>query len=199
MKQKKFSISPREIWELLTAWVILSIAFAILYSQKELSIFLIAFPISMVAVGLGFALHELGHKYLAQKYGLSAYFKANYQGLFLAVLFSFAGFILVSPGAVHIYGGQMSEEQHGRIALYGPLMNLLLALGFLLLYLTPLSSIALVSVTAWLGYSINTWIGLFNLIPTHPFDGADIKKWSMPVYLAMVFLMGALFILSYLI
>ncbi len=197
MNRNRFTTSRKELWELFSAWITLSIAFAILYSNNDLSSFIIAFPISMIAVGLGFVLHELGHKILAQRYGLNAVFRANYQGLLFAVLLSFAGFILVTPGAVHLYGREISREKHGKIALLGPLMNLFLALAFLTLYLLPFLNTPFINLTAWLGYRINTWIGLFNLIPVPPFDGQDIKEWNLPVYLLMVFLMGALFISSY--
>ncbi|OYT54004.1 MAG: site-2 protease family protein [Candidatus Altiarchaeales archaeon ex4484_2] len=199
MNHKRFTISPKELWELFTAWIILSIAFAILYANNDFSFFLIAFPVSIVAVGLGFVLHELGHKYLAQRYGLGAVFRANYQGLFFAILISFTGFILVAPGAVHLHGRRILREQHGKISLMGPLMNLFLALAFLMLYLMPFPKPPLIDLTAVLGFRINTWIGLFNLIPVSPFDGLGIKKWSLPVYLMMVLLVGTLFFSSYLV
>jgi Zn-dependent protease len=32
------------------------------------------------------------------------------------------------------------------------------------------------------GYSINAWLGLFNLIPAGPFDGAKVLAWDWRVF-----------------
>jgi Zn-dependent protease len=34
----------------------------------------------------------------------------------------------------------------------------------------------------WVGYKINAWLGLFNLIPTDPFDGGKVIRWDKVVY-----------------
>ena len=80
----------KEIRDLLIAWFMISLAFAILFSGLSLSaFFLISLIISGLTVGIGFLLHELMHKFVAQKYGLMAEFHASYKMLFLAILFSF--------------------------------------------------------------------------------------------------------------
>jgi len=190
------SFSRDESLELAAAWVILSVAFGILYSDRSIENFKIALPICLATVGLGFILHEMGHKYLAQRYGFDAVFKANYPGLGGAIALSFFGFVLVTPGAVYIRDG-LTKEQNGKISLLGPLMNVLLGAGFLALYLSRLSDAWIVSITAWLGYKINTWIGLFNLIPSPSFDGSKIKEWNLPVYIVLVILIGGMYLLSY--
>lgn len=196
-RKTKPGFSGREIADLILAWAILSLAFSILYSEKDADAIKIVFPICLATVGLGFMLHELGHKILAQHYGLEAVFKANYPGLIGAVLLSFAGFVLVTPGAVMIRGATLTKQQEGKISLTGPLMNLLLAASFLALYLNPLLDIWILKPAFWMGYQINAWIGLFNLIPSPPFDGHKIKEWNMPVYLLMAVLTGGVYLMSY--
>ena len=36
------------------------------------------------------------------------------------------------------------------------------------------------------GFQINAWLGLFNLIPFAPFDGAKVWAWNKTIYLVMV-------------
>ncbi|MBN2251861.1 MAG: metalloprotease [Candidatus Altiarchaeota archaeon] len=187
----------REILDLAAAWAILSVAFGILYAGNSMGAFLIAFPICLATVGAGFVLHELGHKLLAQRYGHEAHFEANYRGLGLAILLSFAGFVLVTPGAVYIRGAGLTKEQNGKISLLGPLMNLLLGAGFLMIFLSPAAESGIIMLVSWIGYRINAWIGLFNLIPVNPFDGAKIKDWNLPAYLALAALFGGMYLLSY--
>lgn len=193
---KGFVFLSGEVLELLVAWVVLSLAFGVLYSENDVMVFVVVFPICFGTVGLGFILHELSHKFLAQRYGFDAVFKANWGGLGLAVLISFFGFVIVTPGGVYIRG-LLSREQNGRISAVGPLMNLLLAVFFLGVYFNPLSDAWIFRVTSLLGYEINAWIGLFNLIPSPGFDGSKIKDWNILVYLLMVVMAGGLYLLSY--
>jgi Zn-dependent protease len=34
----------------------------------------------------------------------------------------------------------------------------------------------------WVGFEINGWLGLFNLIPLGPFDGAKVMQWNTTVF-----------------
>jgi Zn-dependent protease len=82
-----FSTSNIEIRDILKAWLAISIAFGIVLGGLTMKFFT-AFIISAVAVGLGFLLHELSHKYFAQRYGLKAEFRSFDEMLFLAVIFA---------------------------------------------------------------------------------------------------------------
>ena len=86
--------------DLLIAWLILGVAFANLLGGLNISSVFVA----LLTAGLGFLLHELAHKLVAQKYGLNAEFIADYQMLALAFFGSFAGFIFAAPGAVYTRG-----------------------------------------------------------------------------------------------
>ena len=96
--------SSIETKDLFYAGVMISLAFAILLSGGLLGLNTTIFLIAFFTAGLGFLLHELMHKYVAQGYGLWAEFRANYKMLWLAVFFSFFGFIFAAPGAVYIRG-----------------------------------------------------------------------------------------------
>ncbi len=89
-----------EIIDLALSLVALTIAFSVLGKKgiPEMEIFFV----SAVGVGTGFLLHELAHKFLAQRYGYWAEYQANYFGLVAVVAMAFMGFIFAAPGAVMI-------------------------------------------------------------------------------------------------
>ena len=69
-----------------------------------------------------------------------------------------------------------------------PASNYVLAALFLLLMFVDrtVTLPSWVSVLANLGFQINAWLGLFNLIPFGPFDGAKVLEWSQPVFAGAV-------------
>ena len=183
----KIQFKTREILELIKAWFAISLAFGILLTPTlsttygNIDGFLIAFIISSITVGLGFIVHELAHKVVAQRFYCLAEFKANNTMLILAVIMSFAGFVLAAPGAVWIKGS-ITKKQNGIISLAGPLSNFLLALLFFSgIFFTR----NLVQLFFFQGFFINSWLGLFNMIPFAPFDGIKIYRWNKPIYIGL--------------
>ncbi len=177
-----------EIYEISKALFAVSLMFAIAFAGLSLNLVLI-FPIVLLTVGIGFVLHELGHKFLAQKYGCWAEFRSNNQMLLVGLLISFTGFVLAAPGGVYIRGA--SRSQHGRIALAGPLVNIILASLFGIL------NLLFPSMIFKFGFSINALLGLFNLIPFPPFDGHAVLQWNKFAFGIALFLAATLFALSF--
>ena len=120
-------------------------------------------------------LHEMGHKFVAMAYGLSATFHAAYTWLFLGIglkllntglIFFIPGYVSIGPG-----GGAL---QMAFVALAGPIWHLLLWGG---------SKIALDSdkkiphntrfFLLLLGH-INKFLLIFNLLPIPGFDGFSV-------------------------
>lgn len=196
--KKKISFSEREIKDLIKAWVILSLAFAIILSGfRSTSIFIQMFFISALTVGAGFLLHELAHKIVAQHYGYWAEFRAFNAGLMLALFMSLFGFIFAAPGAVMI-AGIVDRRKNGHISMAGPLTNMVLAGIFLVIAITLPGPFSLL---ANYGFIINSWLALFNLIPIGIFDGAKILNWDKTTYsimlitaLIMVFVLPGFFL-----
>ncbi|HLC32969.1 MAG TPA: metalloprotease, partial [Candidatus Nanoarchaeia archaeon] len=106
--------SSFELKEIAKALLAVSLMFAIATVGISARL-LVVFPIVLLTAGLGFVLHELAHKFLAQKYGAWAEFRSNNQMLLVGVLLSFTGFVLAAPGGVYIQGA--TKDQHGKIAL----------------------------------------------------------------------------------
>ena len=187
--------SQTEKKDLLRAWLLISLAFAIAFHGFTLSLlFLIPFLVSAFTAGIGFLLHELAHKAVAQRYHCWAEFRAFDKMLWLAVLFSFFGFIFAAPGAVMIKG-LISTRKHGHIALAGPLMNIVL--GFVFLFLAKMSVLPLFALE---GMRINFLLGMFNLLPIFGLDGTQVLAWDKKVYgislgVAILFVFGMGFII----
>jgi len=191
----KINTSEREIRDLIKAWVAISIAFAmVLRSVIGLSFYQV-FIVSAVAVGLGFLLHELGHKLVAQRYGCFAEFRSFDQMLILAIFMSFFGFVFAAPGAVMI-NGPVGVRRNGKISAAGPIVNLALALLFLSLF--TISSEGFLGIIAFYGFFINSWLALFNMIPVWNFDGAKILRWNKKVYaIIVVVALGLMFLQNF--
>ena len=188
--------SETEITHLTRAWVAISLAFAILLSGGNMfsAQFTIMLIISGVTVGLGFLLHEMGHKYVAQKYNCFAEFRADNKMLLLAIGMSFFGFIFAAPGAVMI-AGHVGKERNGKISLAGPATNLVLAILFIgLAFIFTEGFIARI---ISFGVLVNVWLGLFNLIPVWLLDGKKILKWNKLVYFITLGIGIFLFVIRY--
>lgn len=180
--------SKEEIIDILKAWVVISVVFAIIQGTGSIfsNEFLDNFLISALTVGVGFLLHELAHKILAQKYGAIAEFRAFNPMLLFALVLAFlrSPIIFAAPGAVMIHGGNINIKKYGKISLVGPLTNLVLAVIFLIIQ--ELYSGPIISKISDYGFIINTWLALFNMIPVWEFDGRKIFAWSKLVWFAVV-------------
>lgn len=176
--------SEIELRDILKAWGAISLAFAILLSESIFSSdFYAKFIIASLTVGIGFLLHELGHKIVAQKYGCFAEFRSFDHMLLLAIAMSFFGFIFAAPGAVMI-SGRVNNRKNGVISAAGPIVNLILALIFLTLTFFQLPN--LFKSIVYYGFYINSLLALFNMLPFGFFDGSKILRWNKLIYGSIV-------------
>jgi len=176
--------SREEIIDIVKAWVAISIAFAIVLTGFSLSFeFLIGIAIAAATVGVGFLLHELAHKILAQRYGCHAEFRADDRMLLLALVVAVVfKVIFAAPGAV-VIDGVVTKRENGLIAVVGSWMNIILA-GMFLTLRFGVPSFTFV----WTyGQQVNAWLALFNMIPFFILDGKKVFAWSPFVWGATVF------------
>ncbi|MCL0091313.1 hypothetical protein M1N57_00340 [Dehalococcoidales bacterium] len=178
-----------ELRDLAVSTLLLALAFGIAFSDGFPAIFKLdelinMFLLALVGVGTGFVLHELGHRFVARKFGCFAEYKMWTPGLILAIVCSLFGFVFAAPGAVMIHPGadlwgrpSLTKQRLGLIAIAGPAMNICLAIVFMLLNF-PLGTI------------INTWLALFNLLPFGPLDGAKVFSWDKKVWLVAMITVG---------
>ncbi|MEF8775407.1 MAG: metalloprotease [Haloarculaceae archaeon] len=183
----------RELRDLAVAWVVLGLAFTIVMRFQAIQGFLRGAPVdvgalagmfllTLATVGLGFLLHELGHKVVAIRFGQVAEFRADYNMLVFALLGSLLGVVFAAPGAVH-HRGRLTERQRGLIALAGPLVNVALAVGFAVLLVA--ASTSTVAFLGAFGFFINVFLAAFNMIPFGPLDGRTVLDWSRTAFVAV--------------
>lgn len=140
-----------------------------------------------------FLIHELAHKFLAQYYGSWAEFRAQLYGLIITAISALPimPFKFIAPGAVMV--GLSDKGRFGRVALIGPMTNLIMGFAFLMsTYLFPYSSYM------YVGASFNAWIAMFNLLPFGVLDGQKIFDWNKIVWACTMASTMVLFITSYL-
>jgi len=167
-----------EIRDILIAWVALAFAFVLAQTSPfglGGSSFPVLFLASLVAVGSGFVLHELMHKFTAEHYGYWAEFRMWTYGIILAIGTALLHFIFAAPGATYIQGYNVSNRQNGIISLAGPATNITIAIIFL-----PILQVGsgLLAVIAGYAFSVNLILATFNMIPLMPLDGAKVWRWN---------------------
>ena len=198
----KFTFTFTEVREILLSAIVLSIAFAIAYSDGIFKLDTAHLPVlalfAFIAVGIGFLAHELiGHKIVAQRLGMHAEYRMWRFGLVIALLSSLAGFVFAAPGAVYVsprvdlWGRQsdVSKRKMGFVSLAGPLVNILLAVVFVGLnfaYPMELFSLAIF---------VNIWLAIFNMLPIPPLDGSKVFAWDKRIWIVVFAALIAMFVL----
>ncbi len=194
--------SIREIVHLVASLIVLTIAFT--YPR------IIAEYMAIVAVGVGtgFLLHELAHKFTAQRYGYAADYEASPLGLALALGLSVitnGGFVFAAPGAVMIRGKRVfypfdyseprqSAKEFAYISVSGAVVNLILAISFLVASFFLMEQ-RLVFMILRTGAFINVFLAAFNMIPFGPLDGAKAWQYDRILWGAVAIPAAILFLL----
>lgn len=130
---------------------------------------------------LAFILHELCHKITARHYGLWAEFRLSLLGVIVTLISAFIPAVkIVSPGAV-LVSGEANRRIIGKIALSGPIINMLLAILFLMLQYSTEDGF-LGTIYIW-GFIVNAYITFFNLIPFSTLDGTKIFWWNKYIWM----------------
>ena len=202
----------QEIKELLTADLVLTFAFSLVVIGGISNIgvlwpvFLYFIPIAFVAVSLTFILHELMHKFVAERYGAIAAFKTSMGGLGITIITSLFGFLIGIPGATVIYTNNFTRREEGIVSIAGPLTNfavfiVFFAIGFLFYH----NFLGGVISTLGSGFVHNTYLhnlinftlfisillAFFNMLPIYPLDGSKVLRWNKGIYiLAMIIIFG---------
>lgn len=143
---------------------------------------LIGLILAALIFSMGFILHELAHKYVAQGYGLWAEFRVTATGVILTAFSIVSPIKFIAPGAVMI-SGFAEKDRIGRTAIAGPIVNVIITAA--LLTLLPVLRESLVYLPILFGASINAFLALFNLIPFSVFDGRKVLYWNKRYWLTL--------------
>jgi|TARA_Y100001936_G_scaffold129169_1_gene126319 Zn-dependent protease len=194
--------SRTEIEHLFQATLAFSVALAfmsvggIFGALNSPSAFLMGGLFWMIPAAPAFIVHELAHKVSARHYGCWAEFRASPGGLrFGVILAALLGIVFMAPGAVMVMGNT-TKQQFGKIALAGPLSNIMLwAVGLGLISLGLESTEFTYGNNGLLYYWcwVNVGLGAFNMIPFGPLDGRKVKTWSNSIYWIWVSIFAGLF------
>ena len=192
--RKSSRFSQRELGDIAVAMVVLSIAFMILYRNSQYAGYLtdefgsgimwvLLFVTCLGLVFFSFLLHEFGHKFTAQNFGMRSEFRMYPLGLVITLVSSFMGFLFAAPGAV-VIAGYPDKRENGIISIAGPAVNIVLAAigiaGCFAFNHTPLVFIFLMLA------NLNAFLALFNLLPIPPLDGSKIWNWNLGVYIVAI-------------
>lgn len=198
--KKRFS--RRELSDIGISMVVLAVAFMILDRNQTIMTVLdyhfgstgrwvVLFGICLVLVVFSFLLHEFGHKFVAQKYGMWSEYRMFPMGLVLTLVTSLIGFLFAAPGAVYIEG-YADREKNGRISFAGPIVNIVLAAIGLVSIMVMNDSPYYLNDTSFLMIlvlmmlvSLNSFLAVFNLLPIGPLDGGKIFAWNKVVWVVM--------------
>ncbi|MCL4374107.1 MAG: site-2 protease family protein [Candidatus Marsarchaeota archaeon] len=157
--------------------------------------FVYLLPIVAMGVSLSFVLHELMHKFVAERYGAIAAFRTSHMGLLITLATGFFGFLLGIPGATMIYTSKFTRKEEGLVSIAGPLTNFVVFAAFLVAFLLirpPLGSY-LYEMFAFTIF-ISILLAFFNMLPVPPLDGSKVLHWNSRIYLLT---MGIIFVLMF--
>ncbi len=202
MMKMRHTTSMLEIRDIIIADAVLIVAFSLTItggisafqgSSNALSTFLYYLPIAAVAVSLSFILHELMHKFVAQRYGAAAEFRTSFTGLAITLATGAFGFLLGIPGATYIYTNRFTDRENGIVSIAGPLTNFLVFGIFLIagIILDPAKGSYLSNTISFTVF-ISILLAFFNMLPMYPLDGSKVFRWNKPIYFAT---MAVIFVL----
>ncbi len=149
---------------------------------------------------ISFLIHEFAHKFTAQHYGLWSEFRMMAQGYYLSLIAILFSVPIFGTGAV-FSAGSPTPEQDGKINLAGPASNAAIAIFCTIGAVVSAALGGGLSPVADFAFSyliqLNAFLGLFNMIPFQPLDGATVINWDKRIWLAMVIVLLALLIVGY--
>jgi len=170
-RKRRMRFSNTEIRHLILGTALVTAAgVSFLYGNTLLSLI-----VASTIFAMGFILHELAHKYVAQTYGLWAEFRVSTMGVLLTAISIVSPLKFIAPGAV-VISGFADNDRMGRTAIAGPIVNIVITISLLVTW--PILGHTIIGAAVLYGAAINAFLALFNLIPFAIFDGRKVYGWN---------------------
>ncbi len=192
-----FSLS-RELEDIVVADLALTVAFTLVLGGGAMGISSAGrtlpqlVVISFVAVTLSFVLHEMMHKYVAQRFGAIAAFRRSDTGILITLVTSFAGFLVGLPGATVIYTNSFTKREDGIVSIAGPLTNFAVFAVFFALSIFATHAGSFVQHLITTTMLVSLIIAFYNMLSVYPLDGSKVLRWNKPAYAIMLVTLFAL-------
>ncbi|MFH1101303.1 MAG: hypothetical protein V1726_04635 [Methanobacteriota archaeon] len=193
---KPGEFSKTEIIHITVAMGVLTLAFSFPLSQSRLlfgqfnpQAWLYSLPISFLALLTAFLIHELSHKFMAQKYGLWSEFRMFPAGLLLSIILAVVtGVVFAAPGAV-MFRGETRPFEMGKIAAAGSSANIIIALIAYPLYTIVFFESGFLGRMVGFVCLVNALLATFNLLPLGSLDGKKVIQWNGIIW-AVLFILA---------
>ncbi|MFW9920183.1 MAG: AN1-type zinc finger domain-containing protein [Candidatus Thorarchaeota archaeon] len=160
-------------------------------------------PVAYIGIFLtAYLVHEFAHKFTAQSFGMWAEFRMTMQGYYLSAIAILFAIPIFGTGTVFTSGAKSMDEE-GKVNLAGPLSNFIFSTILVSLsILIPLVGIEFILPVYFVlqgGTILNSFLGLFNMIPIQPFDGGTIYRWNRMIWAVLTFALIFTLIFGYLV
>ncbi|MDY6771185.1 MAG: metalloprotease [Candidatus Nanohaloarchaea archaeon] len=210
--QTAYEHTSEEVRDLIVSAVALSFAFTLTVFGGDRTFsfvlqpsFLKYFLITGVVVGLSLVAKEMAQKGTSRALESYATYEIWPPGIVIAILSSFLGVVFAAVGGIVISSEyteragrwqiNLSPQQMGIIASIGPLVNLTVGMG--LVMLSPLVPMFGLERNIFLiGGEINALLALFAMVPFGPVDGKKVLRWNTVIWLFIVAMSLAVFALT---
>lgn len=179
VEYKRHFFSNKEIQDILISVIVLSIALFFVIERYSFPSSINLFDkliIAFLMVITAFFLHEMSHKFTAIRMGAWSEFRMWPLGVLLTLITGLIGFLFALPGAVY-FASYRNPMREGKIAMAGPMTNLIIAVILLPVFLFLKLSL-FIHVALFFMIYINIWLAFFNLLPIPPLDGSKVFAWS---------------------
>jgi len=148
------------------------------------------FIVILLLTAPSFLIHELAHRQVARHYGYLARYVIFPSWFLVSLLTAFLPFFrIIALGSVIIYAYVLPRDVNVKIALAGPLSNVVMAA--ISIFLSRIIHYP-ISTYLYVFSNINALYALFNLLPIPPLDGfkvfkGNVRMWIIAFLLSLVF------------
>ncbi|MFX1603276.1 MAG: hypothetical protein ACFFCK_07295 [Promethearchaeota archaeon] len=157
-------------------------------------------PAMLMVFWSSFMVHEMAHKFVSQRYGMTSEFRMTPQGYYLSAIAILFGIPIFGTGTM-MTGGVRSMDDFAKSSLAGPVSNLAIA-GCLvaiaeIIVATGGSLIGPLGFVISYGIILNALLGLFNMIPLRGFDGGTVFRWDKRIWVVVTASLLLLLLIGY--